>query len=65
MRNHLQRKAEILHSELGWFAYGLLQRVMDTEPDNETVKRLLLEAVADLRDLRKSYDPARPKLRRL
>ena len=65
MRNVVQRRCEILLAELGWFAYGLYQRCEETKPEPKAVSRVLLDAICDLRDLRKSYEPARPKLRRL
>ena len=64
-RTALQRQAEILHAELGWFAYALLQRVMETEAEPKNITAILLDVIKDLHDMRRSWGPARPKIRSL
>ena len=64
-RTALQRQAEILHAELGWFALGLYQRLLETEAEPKNVTAILLDIVRDVHDMRKSWGPARPKIRSL
>lgn len=57
-------RAEIAHSDITWFATWLLQEATETAPTRENITRLILDATKELREIRKSYEPARPLLRR-
>lgn len=64
MKNAKQSRAEIVLINLEWFARELLQAIDDTPATPRAVAGLILDTMTQLREIRKSYEPARPLMRR-